>query len=80
MRTAPASAASSGCGGQQIDGMSVGKLIADPELRSQLDAWFAKFAAPGMCNPADDNPTVTAPPRTSLNAMSAAMANASMTP
>ena len=46
------------CGSQQVDGMSVGKLIADPELRSELDAWFAKFAAPGMCNPADDNPTV----------------------
>ncbi|SBS79418.1 conserved hypothetical protein [uncultured Mycobacterium sp.] len=47
------------CGGQQIDGMSVGKLIADPELRAELDAWLAKFAAPGMCNPADDNPTLT---------------------
>jgi hypothetical protein len=38
--------------------MSIGKLVADPELRSMLDAWFAKFAAPGMCNPADDNPTL----------------------
>ncbi|NTY64050.1 HNH endonuclease signature motif containing protein [Mycolicibacterium sphagni] len=46
------------CGGQQVDGMSVGRLIADPELRSELDAWFAKFAAPGMCNP--ESPT-TAP-------------------
>ncbi|WP_319437047.1 HNH endonuclease signature motif containing protein [Mycobacterium sp. RTGN5] len=46
------------CGGQHVDGMSVGKLIADPELRSELDAWMAKFAAPGMGNPADDNPTV----------------------
>ncbi|MEZ0358397.1 HNH endonuclease signature motif containing protein [Mycobacterium sp. SA01] len=34
------------CGGQRPDGMSVGKLIADPELRSMLDAWLAKFAAP----------------------------------
>ncbi|WP_133067049.1 DUF222 domain-containing protein, partial [Mycolicibacterium sphagni] len=24
------------CGGQQVDGMSVGRLIADPELRSEL--------------------------------------------
>jgi hypothetical protein len=48
------------CGGQQVDGMSVGRLIADPELRSELDAWFAAFAAPGMCNPADQSPT-TAP-------------------
>ena len=47
------------CGGQRVDGMSVGKLVADPELRSMLDAWLAKFAAPGMCNPADENPTVT---------------------
>ncbi|MCV7348482.1 HNH endonuclease signature motif containing protein [Mycolicibacterium rhodesiae] len=34
------------CGGQRPDGMSVGKLVADPELRSMLDAWMAKFAAP----------------------------------
>ncbi|MBB3750131.1 hypothetical protein FHT44_002592 [Mycolicibacterium sp. BK634] len=34
------------CGGQRPDSMSVGKLIADPLLRAQLDAWFAKFAAP----------------------------------
>jgi hypothetical protein len=46
------------CGGQQVDGMSVGRLVADPELRSELDAWFAKFAAPGACNPADENPTM----------------------
>ncbi|MBB3752240.1 hypothetical protein FHT44_004752 [Mycolicibacterium sp. BK634] len=47
------------CGGQQVDGMSVGRLIADPELRSELDAWFAKFAAPGVCNPDDQNPTTS---------------------
>ncbi|KAA0111346.1 HNH endonuclease signature motif containing protein [Mycolicibacterium sp. P1-5] len=47
------------CGGQQVDGMSVGRLVADPELRAALDAWLAKFAAPGMCNPADDAPTMT---------------------
>jgi hypothetical protein len=34
------------CGGQRADGMSVGKLVADPQLRSMLEAWFAKFAAP----------------------------------
>ncbi|MBB3752821.1 hypothetical protein FHT44_005333 [Mycolicibacterium sp. BK634] len=34
------------CGGQRPDGMSVAKLIADPMLRAQLDAWFAKVAAP----------------------------------
>ncbi|WP_179472145.1 HNH endonuclease signature motif containing protein [Mycolicibacterium vinylchloridicum] len=46
-------------GGQGIDGMSVGRLIADPELRAELDAWMAKFAAAGMCNPADQYPTTT---------------------
>ncbi|OYN74934.1 HNH endonuclease signature motif containing protein [Mycolicibacterium sphagni] len=34
------------CGSQRPDGMSVGKLIADPVLRAQLDALFAKTAAP----------------------------------
>ncbi|NTY62745.1 HNH endonuclease signature motif containing protein [Mycolicibacterium sphagni] len=34
------------CGGQRPDGMSVGKLIATPELRAMLDAWLAKFATP----------------------------------
>jgi hypothetical protein len=34
------------CGGQRPDGMTVGKLIADPLLRGMLDAWYAKFAAP----------------------------------
>jgi hypothetical protein len=34
------------CGGQRADGMSVGKLVADPRLRGMLDAWLAKFAAP----------------------------------
>ncbi len=47
------------CGGQRPDGMSVGKLVADPELRAAVDAWMAKFAAPGMCNPADETPTTT---------------------
>lgn len=43
------------CCGQRADGTSVGKLTATPELRAMLDAWFAKFAAPGACNP-DDAP------------------------
>ncbi len=50
------------CGGQRVDGMSVGKLIADPELRAMFDAWFAKFAQLGMCNPDDQTPTVTSEP------------------
>ena len=47
------------CGGQRLDGMSVGRVIADPQLRAMLDAWFTKFAAPGMYNPADQSPTTT---------------------
>ena len=50
------------CGVQRPDGMSVGKLVATPELRALLDAWSAKFAAPGMCNPDDQIPTVSGQP------------------
>lgn len=50
------------CGGQRPDGMSVGKLIATPEQRAMFDAWFAKYAALGMCNPDDESPTVTTEP------------------
>jgi hypothetical protein len=34
--------------------MSVGTLVATPELRAKLDAWLARCAAPGMCNPSDE--------------------------
>jgi Domain of unknown function (DUF222) len=47
---------------QQPDGMSIGTLIATPELRAEIDAWLAKFAAPGMCNPDDQTPCVTGEP------------------
>ena len=47
---------------QRADGMSIGKLIASPELRANLDAWLARFAAPGMCNPEDHTPCVTDQP------------------
>jgi hypothetical protein len=50
------------CGRQRPDGMSVGKLFATPELRAMVEAWCAKFAAPGMCNPADHAPTVAGEP------------------
>ena len=50
------------CGGQRADGMSVGKLIANPQLRAEFDAWFAKFAAPGMCNPADQTAVIDGRP------------------
>lgn len=36
---------------QRADGMSTAKLTATPELRANIDAWLARFAAPGMCNP-----------------------------
>jgi hypothetical protein len=48
--------------GQRTDGMSIGKLIASPELRANLDAWLARFAAPGMCNPDDQTPCVEGEP------------------
>ena len=48
--------------GQRIDGMSVGKLVASPELRANLDAWLARFAAPGICNPDDQTPCVESEP------------------
>ncbi len=48
--------------GQRHDGMSVGKLIASPELRANIDAWLARFAAPGMCNPDDETPCVDGEP------------------
>lgn len=50
------------CGRQRPDGMSVAKLVATPELRAMLEAWLAKFAAPGMCNPDDQTPTVAGEP------------------
>lgn len=48
--------------GQGPDGMSEGRLTATPELRANLEAWFAKYAAPGMCNPADQSPVVDGEP------------------
>lgn len=48
--------------GQRPDGMSIAKLIASPELRASLDAWLARFAAPGMCNPDDQTPCIAGEP------------------
>ncbi|MDT5007528.1 MAG: hypothetical protein QOJ24_4704, partial [Mycobacterium sp.] len=45
-------------GKQQADGTTEIRGRADPELAALLDAAFAKWAAPGMCNPDDDNPCV----------------------
>ena len=49
-------------GKQQADGMSEIRGCVDPELGGFLDAVFAKWAAPGMCNPDDDNPCVDGEP------------------
>jgi len=49
-------------GPQRSDGMSIGRLCATPALRAELDALFAKFAAPGRCNPADQTPLVDGEP------------------
>lgn len=49
-------------GRQQPDGMTEARLWATPELRSYLEAWLAKFAAPGRCNPADDAAIVDGEP------------------
>ncbi len=49
-------------GPQQLDGMSQGRLWATPAFRAEIDAWLAKFAAPGMCNPDDQTPITTGTP------------------
>ncbi|MGO9152668.1 HNH endonuclease signature motif containing protein [Mycobacterium sp.] len=49
-------------GAQRADGMSTGTLVASPELRANIDAWLARLAAPGMCNPDDETPRVTGQP------------------
>lgn len=50
------------CGRQRADGMSVARLVATPALRAAIEALFAKFAAPGMCNPDDQIPTTAGEP------------------
>jgi Domain of unknown function (DUF222) len=45
-------------GPQGADGMSAIRGWLNPELRAGLDAVLAKWAAPGMCNPADEHATV----------------------
>ncbi|WP_433662852.1 HNH endonuclease signature motif containing protein [Nocardia sp. CA-128927] len=45
-------------GRQGPDLMSKCTLVADPELRTYLEAVFAKYAKPGVCNPEDSTPHV----------------------
>jgi uncharacterized protein DUF222 len=49
-------------GKQDVDGMSPVSGWLTPEARATIDAVFAKLAAPGMCNPADDTPCVSGTP------------------
>jgi hypothetical protein len=49
-------------GNQDVDGMSPINGYLTPEARATIDAVFAKLAAPGMCNPADDTPCVQGSP------------------
>ncbi len=53
---------------QRSDGMSIGKLVASPELRANLDAWLARFAAPGACTSEDENISATNEPDTRSHA------------
>jgi len=49
-------------GKQQSDGMSEVRGLLDPEARALWDAVSAKSAAPGMCNPDDENPCIDGEP------------------
>src|SRR5947209_4619251 len=49
-------------GKQQFDGMSRISGLVTPELRAAIEAMLAKLAAPGACNPEDENPVVDAAP------------------
>ena len=47
---------------QGANGLSRVHGLLDPEARATLDAVFAKWAAPGMCNPEDEAPCVDTEP------------------
>jgi hypothetical protein len=49
-------------GPQDADGMSAVRGWLTPELRAGLEAVLAKWAAPGMCNPADETATIDGEP------------------
>jgi hypothetical protein len=49
-------------GKQDLDGMSPISGYLSPEARATVDAVFAKLAAPGMCNSADEQPCVGGTP------------------
>jgi hypothetical protein len=49
-------------GKQEPDGMSPLRGWLTPEVRATFEAVLAKLAAPGMCNPNDDSPSVDGAP------------------
>ena len=49
-------------GKQDLDGMSPISGYLNPEARATIDAVFAKLAAPGMCNSADETPCISGTP------------------
>ncbi len=49
-------------GRQDVDGMSRITGYLTPQARAGLEAVFARWAAPGMCNPADEAPTLDGTP------------------
>ena len=49
-------------GRQDADGLTPFSGRLDPEAAAYVQALFAKLAAPGMCNPADENPCVNGQP------------------
>ncbi|MCV7419597.1 HNH endonuclease [Mycobacterium yunnanensis] len=49
-------------GKQQADGMTPFTGLLDPEARATIEPILSKFAAPGMCNPADHEPRTTGTP------------------
>jgi hypothetical protein len=49
-------------GKQDLDGMSPISGYLNPEARATIDAVFAKLAAPGMCNSADEQPCTSGTP------------------
>ncbi|HEX5143922.1 MAG TPA: HNH endonuclease signature motif containing protein [Mycobacterium sp.] len=49
-------------GPQQSDGMSSVRGVITPECRAALEAVLSRWAAPGMCDPADESPTADGDP------------------
>jgi hypothetical protein len=49
-------------GKQKTDGTTELTATLSPELRAMVEVLFAKYAAPGMCNPADSEPCTSGTP------------------